>query len=94
MRILIETKDNLLNTNHFYDMEFVEPFDPYYFEEGPGSCDCNRGENVWLYSSETNEPYDTHECGSGRYQLRIRNKDTNDILYDEFLEEEEDQNDS
>lgn len=60
-------------------------YNDYWFEEGNGSCDCNR-ELFWLRAQGLMKDYTETECGDDRYSLRLSNNITGEILYNEIDE--------
>lgn len=57
-----------------YDIE--EPFNPYGWEKGNFSCDCNR--SIFLYGD------DIYECGHNKIKIKICKRDTGEVLYNEM----------
>ena len=51
----------------------------FWWEDGNGACDCNRG---LLFGDKD------IVCGNELYNIKITNPETNDILYNEFDEEQ------
>jgi hypothetical protein len=56
---------------------------PYIWQEGNYSCDCNR--ELFFERAAGNEPGET-ECGGGRFQVNLENPVTGEIYYREFEE--------
>ena len=54
--------------------------DSFWWTEGNAACDCNRGN--W-FNEEIGDTSES-ECGNDRYEVRLTNKDTGEVLYNEF----------
>ena len=61
------------------DWEEEENFDPYIWEEGNYSCDCNR--EAWFEGEGISGEY---ACSDYRFSIQIERKDTGAVIYSEF----------
>lgn len=53
----------------------------FWWAEGNGCCDCNR--ELFFCQSEDEEDPDS-PCTDGRYQIKVEDTETGDVLIDEF----------
>jgi len=59
----------------------------FMWESGNYSCDCNR--EIFFRAGAGLTPLpedDENKCGNSRYLVRITNKETKEIVHDEFVE--------
>jgi hypothetical protein len=57
--------------------------DPFMFEEGNYSCDCNRG--LFHDRAKGLEPgWDEHDCSHDKYDVDLYNADTLELVYREI----------
>lgn len=70
-------------TTQYADMDYEGGvFNPFWWEEGNGSCDCNR-ELFFRRARDEDEP-DEVTCGDRRFRIeRILHGETGELLYSE-----------
>ena len=56
-------------------------YNTFWWEEGNASCDCNR--ELFFLRARAEKDIDA-ECGYDRFNVRLSNADTGEVLYDEF----------
>ena len=58
----------------------------YWWAAGNFSCDCNR-EREFNECMDLDDP-DENPCGESRYDVQVYDRDTNELLWDEFTKRE------
>lgn len=64
------------NENEDHDSRF------YLWEEGNWACDCNRS----IIFHRSSSGLEDIECGNELYSIQITDRETKEILYDEFAD--------
>jgi hypothetical protein len=94
--VIAEIRDNATGKIREYECEDIlgagEPQPRcFMWEEGNYSCDCNRKSFFQRAAAEDQDDKEQRPCGDGGYAVRLRNKLTGRVYYDEFSTEKEGQ---
>ena len=57
-------------------------YNRFWWEEGSGSCDCNR--RAFFHSARSEDFPDDIPCSEGKFSVRLTDFDTKTVIYDEL----------
>lgn len=82
---VVQIKDTLTGEVRNHRDEYLltkgEPFEPYMWEEGNYSCDCNRG---MFFASVKGEPDPDMPCNSAAPRFSVHIEVDGEVLYSEW----------
>lgn len=70
------------HTWDIYDPDDGDFPNPYMYEEGNYSCDCNR--HLFFHRAMSAEPEEDVPCGDELYAVNVANAKTGEVYYREF----------